>query len=257
MKRFENKVVAVTGAGQGAGAAIALAFAREGATVYVIGRTGYKLENTVNAGKAEGLENMIPYTLDVGVEEEWKKFAAHIKEAHGEMDVLVNNSGVLKMKNILDMTFEEFKQTESSNLDGVFLGMKYCYDVLKKGVGSAIVNISSMGSLKVGMTTGNDAGYHATKAAINNLTKHTAFVFAPDNIRVNAVLPGGINSQMMKDYYAAHPERIESRALVSPLPPHCSEPEDIAEAVMFLADPTQSRTITGALLSVDNGATLI
>ena len=83
--------------------------------------------------------------------------------------------------------------------------MKLGHEVLKKGCYSAIVNVSSIGGIKAGPDTGNDAGYNASKAGVRNLTKHASYVFAPDKIRVNSVHPGGIKTQMLVDYLAAFP----------------------------------------------------
>lgn len=249
MNRFKDKVVAVTGAGQGVGFEVAKQFAEEGAKVIVIGRTLSKLENTVNI---IGAENAVAYAMDVGIEEDWKKLVEFIKEKYGKLDVLINNAGIIMSKDILTMTYDEFKENERINLDSVFLGMKYSYEVLAKNSTSAIVNVSSIGGIKAGPDSGNDAGYNATKAGVRNITKHASYVFAKDSIRVNSVHPGGINTDMMKKYLELYPELRESLALTSPLPPHYAEPEDVAAAILFLASP-QAKAITGTELIVDNG----
>ena len=249
MGRFDNKVVAVTGAGQGLGAVVAKKFVEEGATVLMIGRTLSKIENTA---KEIGSDKAIPFLMDCGVESEWQRFVTYIKENYGEMDVLVNNAAILMSKDILKMTYEEFKENERVNLDGVFLGMKYCYEVLKKGGTSAIVNVSSTGGLKAGPNAGNDAGYNATKAGVRNLTKHAAYVFGKDGIRVNSVHPAGINTPMMQKHLDEHPELIERLKAIKSLPPYVAEKEDVTAAILFLAD-SAAKAITGVELPVDNG----
>lgn len=252
MERFKDKVVVVTGAGQGLGKVVAKMFADEGAKVILAGRTASKVENAA----AEIGGSAVPFTMDCGVEADWARLVDFIKSSYGELDYLVNNAAIIVQKDILTMTFEEFKETEHCNLDSVFLGMKYCHEVLKKGVYSAIVNISSVGGLKAGPSTGNDAGYNATKAGVRNLTKHAASVFAPEAIRVNSVHPSGINTQMRKDVIAAHPELEAAAAATNPIPPYCSEPEEVASVVLFLCDPA-SRTMTGSEVVIDCGAMCI
>lgn len=248
MGRFEGKVAIVTGAGQGVGYACAKKFVHEGATVIGIGRTESKL---VKAASEIG-DKYIPCTMDVGKEEDWKKLVAWLKEKFGEIDILVNNAAIIMSKDILTMNYEEFKQTININLDSVFLGMKYCYEVIKKDNYSAIVNISSIGGLKAGPDTGNDAGYNAAKAGVRNLTKHASYVFAKDKIRVNSVHPGGIATPMMTEHFKAHPEAEAAMATIAPLAPHYSMPEEVAECVLFLCDPA-SKPVTGSELVCDNG----
>jgi len=250
MGKFDGKIVVVTGAGQGLGFSISEKFVKEGAKVILTGRTMKKLED---AAAKIGSPNAVPFHMDCSAEEDWVKLVEYIKTNYDEMDVLVNNAGIILGKSVLDMSFEEFKMTERCNLDSVFLGTKYCYQVLKKGVYSSIVNISSAGAMKAGPDTGNDAGYHATKAAVRHFTKHCAYALAPDMIRVNSVHPGGINTDMSKAIMEENPQQREMLPLICPLAPHISEPEDIANAVLFLADSTLAKPITGAELVVDCG----
>lgn len=248
MARFEGKVAVVTGAGQGVGYACAKKFIAEGATVIGIGRTKAKLDKAAS----ELGEKYIPYSMDCGKEDDWKKLVEFIKENYTEIDYLVNNAAVILQKDILTITYEEFKSTVNINLDSVFLGMKLGYEVIKKGCYSAIVNVSSIGGIKAGPDTGNDAGYNASKAGVRNLTKHAAFVFAPDKIRVNSVHPGGIATQMLVDYLAAYPAIKDQLAANNPLAPHYAEPEEVAECILFLCDPA-SKAVTGTELVCDCG----
>ena len=103
---------------------------------------------------------------------------------------------------------------QNCDLDSVFLGIQYCYEVIKKDVYSAIVNVSSIGGLKSGPDTENDAGYNATKASVTNLTHHAAGVFAKDCIRINSVHPRAIKTQMLVDYLKMFPNAMEATAIL-------------------------------------------
>lgn len=253
MNRFENKVVVVTGASQGLGLHIAKEFVDQGATVICVART----EDKLNAAVASiGSDKAIAYKMDVSVESNWAELVKFIKENYGEMDILVNNAAIIPGINILDMSFEKFQEVVGINLNGVFLGMKYCHEVLKKGVYSTIVNISSIGGIKAGPSTGNDAGYNASKAAVRNLTKHAAYVFAPDCIRVVSVHPAGINTPMREAILKSKPELVEASKARNPLPPHCAEPAELAKIVAFLCTP-EARSIDGSEIITDCGATAI
>lgn len=250
MGRFENQVVIVTGAGQGLGAACAKRFIEEGATVILAGRTLSKVENVakeLNSPKA------IPWLMDCGKEEDWIKLTAYVKENLGELHVLVNNAAINLNKDILNTSAEDWCQIKNDNLDSVFYGMKYCHAIMKKGAYCGIVNVASTGSMKVGWATGNDAGYQATKAAVRHLTKHAAFDFAPDCIRVNSLHPGAFMTAMLQAALDTDPNMINVMKNYNPLPPHVGLPEEVAEAVLFLADPKTARMITGAELSCDSG----
>ena len=248
MARFEGKVAVVTGAGQGVGYACAKKFIEEGATVIGVGRTEAKLLKA----KDELGDKYVPFTMNVGSEADWQKLVDFIKEKYTEIDYLVNNAAVILQKDILKMSYDEFKSTVNTNLDSVFLGMKLGHEVIKKGCYSAIVNVSSIGGIKAGPDTGNDAGYNASKAGVRNLTKHASYVFAPDKIRVNSVHPGGIATQMLVDYLAAYPEIEKQMAANNPLAPHYSEAAEVAECILFLCDPA-SKSVTGTELVCDCG----
>ncbi len=249
MSEMDGKVVVVTGAGQGIGYAVVKKFAENGATVIATGRTLSKVEKT-----AEDLKplDVVPFGMDCGVEEDWQKLVAMIDEKYGKLDVLVNNAGIEFGKDINNMSFEEFKKIESCNVDSVFLGMKYCHDLLKKADAGNIVNISSVASKKSGPCCGNDACYSASKAAVNLLTKHAAFTFAPESIRVNAVLPGGIRTPMVDASLEGVEGAEEFLASINPLPPHLGEPEDLASVVYFVASD-QPKYMTGSEVMVDGG----
>jgi len=249
MSEMDGKVVVVTGGGQGIGFAVVKKFAENGATVIATGRTLSKVEKTAEELKEY---DVVPFGMDCGVEEDWQKLVAMIDEKYGKLDVLVNNAGIEFGKDINTMSFDEFRKIENCNVDSVFLGMKYCHDLLKKAEAGNIVNISSVASKKSGPCCGNDAGYSASKAAVNLLTKHAAFTYAPESIRVNAVLPGGIRTPMVDASLEGVEGAEEFLASINPLPPHLGEPEDLASVVYFVASD-QPKYMTGSEVMVDGG----
>ncbi len=249
MGEFDGRVVAVTGAGQGIGFEVVKKFAENGATVIAIGRTASKVEHTAEVLKPL---DVVSYGMDCGVEEEWQKFVQMVEEKYGVLDVLVNNAGIEYGKDITTMSFQEFKNIEACNIDSVFLGMKYCHDLLKKAKAGNIVNISSVASKRSGPCCGNDAGYSASKAAVNLLTKHAAYTFAPESIRVNAVLPGGIRTPMVDASLEGMEGVAEFLAQLNPLPPHLGEPEDLADLVYFVASDSP-KYMTGSEVMMDGG----
>ena len=248
MAQFKNKVVLITGSGQGLGLVLAKRFVEEGAFVLGVGRTESKM---INSEKIVNSPNYKTLTYDVGNEESWAPILEFVMKTYGKLDILINNAGFLAQKPISVMSFAEFKETMHCDVEAVFLGMQKCFPLLKE-TGGNIVNIASIAGLRTGPQSGNDAGYQAGKAAVLQLTKHAAGIFAPDGVRVNSVAPAGINTQMRKDYLDAHPEVLASIAVNSPLPPHCAEPEDIADAVVFMASDS-ARMITGSNLLIDCG----
>ncbi len=248
MGKFDGKVAVVTGGGQSVGRIMAQMFANEGAHVVVTGRTASKIEATADL---IGRDKATPFVMDIALEEDWVKLATFLKEKFGEIDYLVNNAAIILGKSIFDMSLEEFRQTEKTNLESVFLGMKYCYGVLKKGCYSAIVNVSSAASKMTGPTL-VDGAYAATKAGVNMLSKHAAYFFGKDCIRVNTIIVGGINTAMREAYIQQHPEALEIASKSKAIPPYCSEAEEIAAAVLMACDPA-CRTMTGSEITIDAG----
>ena len=249
MGELSGKVVIVTGGGQGIGFSIVKKFAENGATVIATGRTLSKVERTAETLKEY---DVIPYRMDCGSEQDWIDLVSMIREKYGALDVLINNAGIEMGKDIKNMSFDEFRKIESCNVDSVFLGMKYCYELLKGRKDSNIVNISSVASRQSGPSCGNDAGYSASKAAVNLLTKHAAYTFAPDRIRVNAVLPGGVRTPMVDESLKGVEGVEEFLASLNPLPPHLAQPEELAEVVYFVASSRNS-FMTGSEVVSDGG----
>ena len=254
--RFSHSTILVTGALGGLGSAIAHAFADEGGQVIItdVNKNGEKqggargLELATHIGR--GAEFMI---LDVSNESSWQRVLDSINVRFGGLDVLVNNAGFFQS----DIPFEEmplavWKKHFAINSDGVFLGCKHGIRGMKQR-GGAIVNIGSGLSIKAQATS---SAYCASKAAVLMTTRTAASAGGRYNIRVNAVLPGPVNTEMlMRNRISCErqteSEFIEQLAGHSPLG-RLATAKDVAHAVLFLADPGNS-IITGTYLPVDGG----
>jgi 3(or 17)beta-hydroxysteroid dehydrogenase len=252
MERVKGKVAIITGAAGGLGQAEALLLAREGAQVVVtdLDRTG--IENTAAEIRKLG-GSAVPIPHDVASETDWGRVIQSTLDAFGTLDVLVNNAGVIFYKKIEDTSLFEWRRLMSVNLDGVFLGVKFAMEAMKKTGGGSIINISSVAGL---VGNPNAAAYHASKGAVRLFTKAAAIEFSKAgynyNIRVNSIHPGVINTAMADEL--KHDENKYQTALSWHPIGHFGEPEDVAYGVLYLASD-ESRFMTGAELVIDGGWT--
>lgn len=174
------------------------------------------------------------------------------------LDAVVNNAAVQVAKPILETTPEEWDQVIASNLRSVFLGAKLAHPLLKAGGGGAIVNVSSVHAIA---TSANIAAYAASKGGLLALTRAMAIEWAMDNIRVNAILPGAVDTPMLRaglqrGHLAGGTviDRLDNLARRT-VNGRVGTPEEIAHAIYFLADSSQSSFMTGQALVIDGGAT--
>lgn len=242
---FANRNVVVTGGAGAIGAAICEAFAAQGAKV-----VSADLPATLAAasGSAPGIT---AHPLDVTSEESWVALLDHAETAHGPLDILVNNAGIYR-PNIPfeDMALSVWKEHLAVNADGVFLGCKHAIQRMKTH-GGAIVNMGSGMSITANPT---GAAYCASKAAVLMTTRTAAAAAGRYGIRVNAVLPGAVPTPMLMGNVTADESeqdflaRMETYGCLGRL----ATPQDIARAVLFLADPANP-AITGVFLPVDGG----
>ena len=247
MGMLEGKVAIVTGGTRGIGLAIVKAFLEEGATVALFGSRKETADKAVDAIKQENADaKVMGLAPDLTSYEEVEKAIAQVKETFGRVDILANNAGISARESIYDYDPKAFENIMNLNVNAVFYCAKAVAPIMKAQGGGSIINTSSMVSI-YGQPSGS--GYPTSKFAVNGMTKSLARELGRDNIRVNAVLPGVTRTDMV----AALPKEIVDR-IASTIPlGRVGEPEEVANAFVFLASDKASY-ITGATLTVD-GAT--
>ena len=249
MKMLEGKVAVVTGGTRGIGLAIVKAFLAEGASVALFGSKAETVEKALQSLKEENADYpVIGLAPDLGDYAQVEKAMNEVKMHFGKIDILANNAGVSAREPIYDLDSAAFDKVVQLNVNSVYYCTKAVAPIMKAQGGGSIVNTSSMVSL-YGQSSG--CSYPTSKFAVNGLTKSLARELGKDNIRVNAVLPGVTRTDMVA---ALPPEMVSRIAATIPLG-RVGEPEEVANAFVFLASDKASY-ITGALLSVD-GATQV
>ena len=237
-----GRVCIVTGGAQGIGEACVRRFAREGAQVVIA-----DIDDARGAALADELGGVYLH-CDVGNKPQVDALVAQAMAAHGRIDVLVNNAGIFKAADFLDMTEADFDAVLRVNLKGAFLmGQAVAREMARAGKGS-IVNMSSVNGVLAIPTI---AGYNVSKGGINQLTRVMALSLADKGIRVNAVAPGTIATELAAQAVLTSEEakaRIMSRTPMRRL----GEPSEIADTVAYLASDAASY-ITGEIVVVDGG----
>ncbi|MGE5073369.1 MAG: SDR family NAD(P)-dependent oxidoreductase [Anaerolineae bacterium] len=243
-----GKTVLVTGAAGGIGRATVALFASRGWNVIGVDR---------NTFGDRFPEHGLFVQSDIGRPEAMLSIFGKAREFTDARDALVNNAAVQVAKPLIETSVEEWDEVMAANLRSVFLGVKLSHPLLKVR-GGAIVNVSSVHAVQ---TSANIAAYAASKGGMLALTRAMAIEFAPDNIRVNAVLPGAVDTPMLRAGlgrgHAGHgdmQERLDNLARKT-VNGRVGTPAEIAHAIYFLADTEQSSFMTGQALVVDGGAT--
>ena len=238
---MSEKLALVTGASRGIGKACAIELAKAGYDIVINYAGNVEAANkTVEEIKALGVE-AAAYRFDVSNKEEVDKNIAEIVEKYGRIDVLVNNAGITRDGLFMRMTDENWNAVINTNLSSAFFVSQPVVKVMMKQRSGAIVNMASV----VGVSgNAGQANYSAAKAGLIGLTKTLAKELGSRNIRVNAVAPGFINTDMTKD--------LDTSKFTDFIPlKRLGEPEDIAKAVKFLA--VDAQYVTGQVLEVDGG----
>jgi NAD(P)-dependent dehydrogenase (short-subunit alcohol dehydrogenase family) len=249
VQRFAGKVALVTGGTGGIGRATALAFAKEGARVAIAGRREAEGRETLRLIEQAGGEGLF-VVGDVALEADVWRMVDTTVERFGRLDCAFNNAGVEGRPGLLTEQMEtNFDVVFNTNVKGTWLAMKYEILRMLQSGGGAIVNNASVGGL-LGM---HSMGiYSASKHAICGLTKSAALEFAKKNVRVNAVAPGGVRTDML-DRVTGGPG-TEAAAKMANFHPvgRVADTVEIAAAVLWLCSPEAS-FVTGAILPVDGG----
>lgn len=258
-QRLAGQVVIITGAARGIGAAIAQRCAVEGAEVVLVDRDEDALEDSVDA--LQQRENATKTSIvagDIAQESTIRNMIDTAIEQHGRLDGLVNNAGVFgSFTRFEDNTIEAFDSIVAINVRAAWLAMQYAKPaMLASGDGGSIVNIASMAAMRANRRL---SLYGMTKAAVANLTINAATEYAKHNIRVNAICPGPIDTDMLGNVEEFIDERHSdtARAQINRSIPlgRYGRPEEIAGAAAFLLS-TDAGFMTGALMPVDGGQSL-
>ncbi|MAQ83031.1 SDR family NAD(P)-dependent oxidoreductase [Psychromarinibacter halotolerans] len=246
---FKDKVVLITGAAGGIGLAAARKYAAEGAKVALVDLKQDALEQA--AGDMDGA---LLLSADVSNEDDVKDYVAKTVEAFGRIDVFVNNAGINgDFKPITDQTVDNYRKVLDINVIGVALGLKHVVAQMKKQGGGAIVNTASNGGL---LGAPGMSAYVASKHAVIGINKSVALEVAGDNIRVNAVCPSGVDTQMMRsieENATASGSENARETFESSVPlGRYAEADEIADLMLFLSSDKAS-FITGAYYRIDGG----
>ena len=242
-----KRIVLLTGVAGGIGAATAQVFAEAGWHVVGVDRQFRSdLPGVAHYIQADISDPMAQETI-----------IRQVAADEGRLDALVNNAAVQVCKPLLETTPEQWDHVMSNNLRSVFLGVQLAYPLLRERQG-AIVNVSSVHAIA---TSRNIAAYAASKGALLALTRAMALEFGPDGVRVNAILPGAVDTGMLRaGLNRGHLSEGTVEELIRGLGKkhvmgRVGQPEEIGKAILFLADNKQSSFMTGQALVVDGGAT--
>lgn len=244
-----QRTVLITGAAGGIGRATVALFSRSAWRVIGVDRAEFGDDFPTNG---------LFIQSDVSIADNIEAIFSQARAFTDRLNVLVNNAAVQVSKPLLETSIEEWNTVIASNLSSVFLAVKLAHPLFKTAGGGVIVNVSSVHAIA---TSANIAAYAASKGGLLALTRAMAIEFAPDNIRVNAVLPGAVDTPMLRaGLNRGHlsggniSERLDNLARKT-VNGRIGKPEEIAHAIYFLADETQSSFMTGQALVIDGGAT--
>jgi NAD(P)-dependent dehydrogenase (short-subunit alcohol dehydrogenase family) len=241
MSRFENKTVLVTGGAGGIGLATAERFAREGARVVIADRDANHANSVVDQVKRAGAPDAWAFACDVSDPAQVASCVTDAIARTGSLDVVVNNAGLMTFKSIVDLTRDDWQRVLGVDLLGAFFFIQQAFQHMKPG--GAVVNVASIHAVE---TEPMVAPYAAAKAALVSLTRSAALEGRPRGIRVNAVLPGAVDTPMLWDNpnVKAGIEKVDRTDV--------GAPADIAAAIAYLASE-DAKFVQGAALVVDGG----
>jgi NAD(P)-dependent dehydrogenase (short-subunit alcohol dehydrogenase family) len=239
-----KRVAIVTGGGSGIGLAIAEKFTQAGIETIIVGRDEKKLNNA----KDKLGEHCHPMICDVSDLKSIPAFVADVIKQFGQIDILVNNAGINMKKEFTEVTDEDFQKVITTNLTAVFAVSREVVKQMLKQKSGSIINISSMAA-QYGLP--KVIAYSASKTAIDGMTRAMAVELSPKGIRINAIAPGFIITEMTDKALNSDPERKAKVFGRTPMG-HMGQTSDIGDAALFLASDA-SKYITGVVLPVDGG----
>ena len=241
MNRYLNRVAIISGASGGIGFATALRLAGEGARVVMADHTPEKAEPLVGQLTAAGAPEVWVSACDVAIEEQVAATVAGTVMRFGRLDLVVNNAGLMTFIPLEELTGADWTRVLAVDLIGAAFFIKHAFKAMKPG--GAVVNVSSVHAVE---TTALVAPYAAAKAAMLSLTRSAAIEGKPKGIRVNAVLPGAVDTPMLWE----NPNLKSGAETLDPA--DVGKPKDLAAAIAFLG-AEEAAFVTGACLAVDGG----
>lgn len=242
---LKGKVAVVTGASRGIGKAIATVFLREGASVVISGTNEERLQKTRDELQAKGGQVMA-VAGDISDPATCARIVECAMKAYGQLDILVNNAGMNLRKPFLELEWTEWQRMMDVNLDGTFHMLKACLPVMVAQHAGSVVNISSSASKTPHATAA--ASYAASKGGMNALTRQLALEMARYSVRVNAVCPGPIETDMSKQWKEEYKQNLLAKIPLGRI----GTPEDVAELTAFLASD-RAAFITGETININGG----
>ena len=258
-KRLDEKIAIIIGAGQqpgdtiGNGRAISILFSREGAKVMLVDKNLDRAKETKSMIDKEGGESFV-FKADITKEDNCQRLATKCVEIYGRIDILVNNVGIgTGDRKVVDLSEETWDKIFDINLKGMFFVCKYVLPVMEKQESGSIINISSVAAV----AAVRYVAYKISKSGVNSLTHQLAMKYAKNGIRVNAIMPGLINTPMAiegisKARGMRKEDLIKMRNGMVPLKGGMGSAWDIANAALFLASD-EAKFITSVILPVDGG----
>ena len=248
MGRLDGKVCVITGAGGGMGREAALLFSEEGAQVCVA-----DVDLEVAKQTAEQAKDAFAQQVDVADERSVKQMMDATAERYGGIDVLYNNAGISPNDDasVLDTSVEAWDRVQAVNTKGVFLCCKHGIPRLQQRGGGSVINVASFVAI-LGAAT-SQISYTASKGAVLSMTRELAVQFARENIRVNALCPGPVETPLLLSIFGDDPAALERRRTHWPMG-RLAKPREIVNAALFLASD-ESSYVNGATFVVDGGLT--
>lgn len=248
--KLENKSVIVTGSAGGIGEAIARSFAKEGANILLADYNEAGVKKVAAELNALRQNSAIALNVDVSKREDTDRMIEVTLEKFGSLDILVNNAGIMDgFEPIGDISDEKWQKVMDINVLGVMRSIRKAIPIFREQNSGIIINVASIGGL-YGARAG--VAYTASKHALIGLTKNTAFMYAKENIRCNAIAPGGVATNIAASMGDINQFGMAKTQPGLALSPSFGQPEDIAAVALFLAS-AESTFVNGTILTADGG----